>query len=332
MNNQLINQLMTSISHIVNDANKLAKINARVESIICNYECKPITTEIVTVNSEVKNLLNHYLVSKKISGLSENSLKLYNLYISDFISKTNKNISDMNNLDIKLYLFNYQNIHKISNRTLESRRIIICSFFNWLFNNEYISKNIAGNIEPIKYEKKHRKSMSEMDLEKIRKYVTDVRDTAIIEMLYSTGCRITELVTLNRDDIDFQSKEVKLFGKGSKHRVSFLNARAEISIKNYLATRTDNNPALFVSSRKPHERLSKFGIEKFIREMNNDITLTTYVTPHIFRHTTATMALNRGMNVVDVSKILGHSKLETTMEYITSNFDNIKSNHKNVII
>ena len=332
MNNQLINELMTSISHIINDANKLAKINARIESIICNYDCKPITTEIVTVNSEVKNLLNHYLVSKKISGLSENSLKLYNLYISDFISKTNKNISDMNNLDIKLYLFNYQNIHKISNRTLESRRIIICSFFNWLFNNEYISKNIAGNIEPIKYEKKHRKSMSEMDLEKIRKYVTDVRDTAIIEMLYSTGCRVTELVTLNREDVDFQSKEVKLFGKGAKHRVSFLNARAEISLKNYLATRTDNNPALFVSLRKPHERLSKFAIEKFIRKMNNDISLTTYVTPHIFRHTTATMALNRGMNVVDVSKILGHSKLETTMEYITSNLDKIKSYHKNVII
>lgn len=332
MNNQLVSQIMTSISNIVNDANKLAKINARIEAIIYNYECKPITTEIVTVNSEVKNLLKNYLVSKKIAGLSENSLKLYNLYISDFISKTNKNISDMNNLDIKLYLFNYQNIHKISNRTLESRRIIICSFFNWLFNNEYISKNIAGNIEPIKYEKKHRKSMSEMDLEKIRKYVTDVRDTAIIEMLYSTGCRVTELVTLNREDVDFQSKEVKLFGKGAKHRVSFLNARAEISLKNYIATRTDNNPALFVSSRKPHERLSKFGIEKFIREMNNNITLTTYVTPHIFRHTTATMALNRGMNIVDVSKILGHSKLETTMEYITSNFDKIKSYHKNVII
>ena len=332
MNNQLVSQIMTSISNIVNDANKLAKINARIEAIIYNYECKPITTEIVPVNSKAKNLLKNYLVSKKISGLSENSLKLYDLYISDFISNMNKDISNVNNLDIKLYLFNYQNMHKISNRTLESRRIIICSFFTWLFNNEYLPKNPAANIEPIKYEKKHRKSMSEMDLEKIRKYVTDVRDTAIIEMLYSTGCRITELVTLNRDDIDFQSKEVKLFGKGAKHRVSFLNARAEISVKNYLATRTDNNPALFVSSKAPHERLKKFGIEKFIREMNNNISLTTYVTPHIFRHTTATMALNRGMNVVDVSKILGHSKLETTMEYITSNFDKIKSYHKNVII
>lgn len=332
MNNQLVSQIMTSISNIVNDANKLAKINARIEAIIYNYECKPITTEIVPVNSKAKNLLKNYLVSKKISGLSENSLKLYDLYISDFISNMNKDISDVNNIDIKLYLFNYQNMHKISNRTLESRRIIICSFFTWLFNNEYLTKNPAANIEPIKYEKKHRKSMSEMDLEKIRKYVTDVRDTAIIEMLYSTGCRVTELVTLNRDDIDFQSKEVKLFGKGAKHRVSFLNARAEISVKNYLATRTDNNPALFVSSKAPHERLSKFGIEKFIREMNNNISLTTYVTPHIFRHTTATMALNRGMNVVDVSKILGHSKLETTMEYITSNLDKIKSYHKNVII
>lgn len=332
MNNQIVTQIMTSISNIVNDANKLAKINARIEAIVYNYECKPITTEIVPVNSKAINLLKNYLVSKKISGLSENSLKLYDLYISDFISNMNKDISDVNNLDIKLYLFNYQNMHKISNRTLESRRIIICSFFTWLFNNEYLPKNPAANIEPIKYEKKHRKSMSEMDLEKIRKYVTDVRDTAIIEMLYSTGCRVTELVTLNREDVDFQSKEVKLFGKGAKHRVSFLNARAEISLKNYIATRTDNNPALFVSSRKPHERLSKFGIEKFIREMNNNITLTTYVTPHIFRHTTATMALNRGMNIVDVSKILGHSKLETTMEYITSNFDKIKSYHKNVII
>lgn len=323
---------MTSISTIVNDASKLAKINARVEAILSKYECKLITTEIVPVNSKAKNLLKNYLVSKKISGLSENSLKLYDLYIYDFISNMNKDISDVNNIDIKLYLFNYQNMHKISNRTLESRRIIICSFFTWLFNNEYLPKNPAANIEPIKYEKKHRKSMSEMDLEKIRKYVTDVRDTAIIEMLYSTGCRITELVTLNRDDIDFQSKEVKLFGKGAKHRVSFLNARAELSLKNYLKTRKDNNPALFVSSKAPHERLKKFGIEKFIREMNNNISLTTYVTPHIFRHTTATMALNRGMNVVDVSKILGHSKLETTMEYITSNFDKIKSYHKNVII
>ena len=281
MNNQLINQLLTSISHIVNDSNKLAKINARIESIICNYECRLITTEIVPVNSEAKNILNHYLVSKKIAGLSENSLSLYKLYISDFIDKVNKELKEVTNLDIKLYLFNYQNMHKISNRTLESRRIIICSFFTWLFNNEYLPKNPAANIEPIKYEKIHRKSMSEMDLEKIRKYVTDVRDTAIIEMLYSTGCRITELVTLNRDDIDFQSKEVMLFGKGAKHRVSFLNARAELSLKNYLKTRTDNNPALFVSSKAPHERLKKFGIEKFIREMNNNISLTTYVTPHI---------------------------------------------------
>lgn len=326
MNNQFINQLLTSISHIVNDSNKLAKINARIESIICNYECRLITTEIVPVNSEAKNILNHYLVSKKIAGLSENSLSLYKLYISDFIDKVNKELTKVTNLDIKLYLFNYQNMHKISNRTLESRRIVICSFFTWLFNNEYLTKNPAATIDPIKYEKIHRKSMSEMDLEKIRKYVTDVRDTAIIEMLYSTGCRITELVTLNRDDIDFQSKEVKLFGKGAKHRVSFLNARAELSLKNYLKTRTDNNPALFVSSKAPHERLKKFGIEKFIREMNNNISLTTYVTPHIFRHTTATMALNRGMNVVDVSKILGHAKLETTMEYIT-NSDNIKSKH-----
>lgn len=152
-------------------------------------------------------------------------------------------------------------------------------------------------------------------------------------MLYSTGCRVTELERLNISDVNFETKEVMLFGKGDQHRISYLNAKAEVALKDYLNERTDNNYALFVYDRKPYDRLKKSGIELVIKRiMNRTSDVSTHVTPHIFRHTTATTALDRGMSVVEVSKLLGHSKLETTMEYITNNSDSLKSNHKNCVI
>lgn len=184
---------------------------------------------------------------------------------------------------------------------------------------EYLCRNPAGNIDPIKYERRHKRAMSQLDLEKVRLACSTKREKAIIEMLYSTGCRVTELERLNISDIDFETKEVALFGKGSKHRISYLNARAEVALKEYLATREDTNVALFVYERNPHSRLKKNGIEAIIRKlMERTDGVTTHVTPHVFRHTTATTALNRGMSIVDVSRLLGHVKLETTMEYITA--------------
>ena len=235
--------------------------------------------------------------------------------------------------DIRVYLYKYQKEHGISNRTLDCRRTIICGYFNWMAAEEYICKNPAINIEPIKYERKHKKAMSQLDLEKVRLSCGTKREKAIVEVLYSTGCRVTELERLNISDVNFETKEVYLFGKGDKHRTSYLNAKAEVALKDYLDERTDNNLALFVYDRKPHERLKKSGIEFLIRKMMKRTSgVTTHVTPHVFRHTTATTALDRGMSIVDVSRLLGHRRLDTTLEYITANSNSVKSNHQNYVI
>ena len=196
-----------------------------------------------------------------------------------------------------------------------------------------LDKNPAITISPIKYERKHKRAMSQLDLEKVRAACETKRERAIIEVLYSTGCRVTELERLNISDVNFETKEVVLFGKGSKHRTSYLNAKAEVTLKEYLNERIDSNPALFVYERKPYDRLKKSGIELLVKRiMERTSDVTTHVTPHVFRHTTATTALDRGMSVVDVSRLLGHRKVETTMEYITTNSDSVKTNHKNCVI
>ena len=235
--------------------------------------------------------------------------------------------------DIRIYLYKYQKEHGISNRTLDCRRTILCSYFGWMASEEYLDKNPAINIAPIKYERKHKKPMTQLELEKIRLACKTDREHAIIEVLYSTGCRVSELEHLNISDVNFETKEIVLFGKGDKHRISYLNAKAEVALKKYISTRTDGNPALFVYDRKPYSRLKKSGIELIVKKMMERTTgISTHVTPHIFRHTTVSTAIHRGMNIVEVSKLVGHSKIETTMEYVTTNLDSIKNNHQKCII
>ena len=272
-------------------------------------------------------------MSKKISGLSEKSLYLYLMVLKDFFYTVRKKPEEVTANDIRIYLYQYQKMHEISNRTLDCRRTIICSYFNWMASEEYIVKNPAINIQPIKYERKHKKAMTLLELEKVRLACETKREKAVVEMLYSTGCRVTELERLNISDVNFETKEVLLFGKGNKHRTSYLNAKAEVALKDYLSERKDSCKALFVYERNPHLRLKKSGIEAMIRNIMERVPdVTTHVTPHTFRHTTATTALDRGMNVVDVSRLLGHQKVETTMEYITTNSDSVKNNHHNCVI
>lgn len=314
-------------------AEELRTIGDYLDITANNYDISKKETNLVVYEQEIPETVEIYIVSKKISGLSEKSLYLYLMVLKDFFHTIQKQPEKVTANDIRIYLFQYQKLHGISNRTLDCRRTIICSYFNWMAAEEYICKNPSINILPIKYERKHKRSMSQLDLEKVRLACETKREKAIVEMLYSTGCRVTELERLNISDVDFETKEVTLFGKGDKHRTSYLNARAEVALQDYLNTRDDSNPALFVYERKPHSRLKKSGIESIVRKMMERTSgVTTHVTPHVFRHTTATTALDRGMNVVDVSRLLGHRRLDTTMEYITTNSDSVKSNHRNCVI
>lgn len=332
MRDKLKNDLLLIINSYV-DSETLKMLDQKIDIILSNYDVCLHKNEVVPYTFEIPETVKMYIVTKKISGLSEKSLYLYSIVLKDFFITIQKMPDKISANDIRLYLYTYQKEHNISNRTLDCRRTIICSYFGWMASEEYINKNPAINITPIKYERKHKKPMSQLDLEKVRNACETKREKAIVEMLYSTGCRVSELEHLNISDVNFETKEVMLFGKGNKHRISYLNAKAEVMLKEYLAERTDNNPALFIYSRKPYDRLKKSGIELIIRKLVERTNgISTHITVHTFRHTTATEALNRGMNIVDVSKLLGHSKIETTMEYITSDSSSIKNNHRNCVI
>lgn len=331
MREKLRNDLLLALNSYLNSS-ELQKFSPKLEMILSNYEIENRKTEVISYGSIIPESVEIYIVSKKIAGLSDKSLYLYLMVLSNFFRTVQKQPEKITANDIRVYLYQYQKVHGISNRTLEGKRIIICSYFTWLQSEEYINKNPAINIDPIKYERKHKKAMSQLDLEKIRMACKTERERAIVEVLYSTGCRVTELERLNISDVNFETKEVLLFGKGDKHRISYLNAKAEVSLKKYLNSRMDDNVALFVYDRKPHHRLKKSGIELIIKKILSRTDVTTHVTPHIFRHTTATTAIDHGMNIVEVSKILGHKRIDTTMEYITSDSNSIKNNHKNFII
>lgn len=332
MRERLKNDVLMMLDNYVS-IHDLREIEIKIEMILSNYEIEKRKTDIVPYTPKLPETVEIFIVSKKIAGLSEKTLYLYLIVLTDFFRTINKDPEKITANDIRIYLYQYQKDHGVSNRTLDGRRTIICSYFNWMASEEYICKNPAINIQPIKYERRHKRAMSQLDLEKVRLACKTKREKAIVEMLYSTGCRVTELERLNISDINFETKEVTLFGKGSKHRTSYLNAKAEVALKDYLNSRTDDNPALFVYERKPYGRLKKAGIEFLIRKMMERTSgVTTHVTPHIFRHTTATTALDRGMSIVNVSRLLGHTRVETTMEYITTNSDSVKNNHKNYVI
>lgn len=332
MRDILKNELLQILNDSV-DIEALRMIDTKIDMVLLNYKIERAQTDIVPYGSCIPESVDSYIISRKISGLSEKTLYLYRMVLKDFFLTVRKAPTDITTNDIRAYLYMYQSKHDISNRTLDSKRNIICGFFNWLAAEEYICKNPAVNIKPIKYERKHKKAMTQLDLEKIRAACETKREKAIVEVLYSTGCRVSELEHLNISDVNFETKEVMLFGKGSKHRVSYLNAKAEVALKEYLNERSDDNKALFVYDKKPYDRLKKPGIEQIIRKiMERTSGVTVHVTPHVFRHTTATTAIDRGMGIVDVSKLLGHSRIDTTMEYITTNSNSVKANHKNYII
>lgn len=332
MKERFKNDLLLLLNTYV-DTETLREIDQKLNIMLSDYEIESRKTDVVVYEYQIPSSVEIYIVSKKIAGLSDKTLYLYKIVLEDFFHTVQKEPERVSANDIRIYLYKYQKEHGISNRTLDCRRTILCSYFGWMASEEYLDKNPAINIAPIKYERKHKKPMTQLELEKIRLACKTDREHAIIEILYSTGCRVSELEHLNISDVNFETKEIVLFGKGDKHRISYLNAKAEVALKKYISTRTDSNPALFVYDRKPYSRLKKSGIELIVKKMMERTTgISTHVTPHIFRHTTVSTAIERGMNIVEVSKLVGHSKIETTMEYVTTNLDSIKNNHQKCII
>lgn len=271
-----------------------------------------------------------FLDAKKIEGCSERTLKYYRVTVEHMLKQILSPIRKITTEEIRAYLVDYQKINNCSKVTVDNIRRNISSFFSWLEEEDYILKSPMKRIHKIKTKTVVKNTISDEDIEKLRDHCSNARDLAMIDLLYSTGMRVGELVNLDIDNVDMEQRECIVYGKGDKERKVYFDAKAKIHLQNYLNSRSDTNPALFVTLDAPHERLKISGVEIRIRELGRKLGLER-IHPHKFRRTMATRAIDKGMPIEQVQKILGHSQIDTTMQYAIVNQTNVKISHQKFI-
>lgn len=326
MRDKFVNGFMTKLYEEIPEE-YLKTVRNKLALYVNDFDISQRETAVVKYTGYLPDFYKTYIVSRKIEGLSKKTLELYNLYLDDFFFTVNKRAEDITANDIRVYLYTTQENRNISNRTLDSRRTAIHAFFEWAAGEGYIDKNPCRPIKNIKYERVEKKPLTDMELERIRQVCETVREKAMIEFLYSTGARVTEVCGVKKADIDFYKGEVVVLGKGNKHRTTYLNARCKLLLKQYFAIRDDESEYLFVSERKPHKVLKKEAIERIVRIIGERAELDRPLTPHLFRHTLATLMLQRGTPIAEVQKILGHVNINTTMIYAKVSDEDVKVSH-----
>ena len=295
--------------------------------VLSGYEITEKTRELRNVNGGWEEELGEFLVRKRVEGRSKGTIDQYNQHLRRMLRYIDKPVKEITEADLFLYISMYKKQREVSNGYLDNIRLVFSSFFSWLSNKGYIGKNPAAGLDPIRAEKRIKKPLSDTELERIRRKCAIERDLALIECLYSTGVRVSELIALNKKDIDFDGLKLVVYGKGAKERETYLTAASCMHLKEYLETRTDGNEALFVSLKAPHERLTVSGVEEILRRLGRSTGIEK-VHPHRFRRTMATNILNKGMPIEEVKEILGHTKLDTTMIYCQISRENVRHHHK----
>lgn len=281
-------------------------------------------------NVSNSNYLAMFLNAKKIEGCSERTLAYYKTTVEKLLDGIADPIRKVTTDDIREYLASYQGLNDCSKTTIDNIRRNISSFFTWLEEEDYIIKSPMRRIHKIKTTKTVKEVISDEEIEKMRDKCKNLRDLSIIDLLYSTGMRIGELVRLNIDDIDFEERECIVFGKGDKERRVYFDAKTKIHLMGYINSRSDDNPALFVTFDAPCDRLKISGVEIRLRRLGRELGINR-VHPHKFRRTMATRAIDKGMPVEQVQKLLGHSQIDTTMRYAIVNQTNVKVAHRKFI-
>lgn len=334
MQNNFVNEFVSTLNGKLSEED-LKVVQQELYQFSNNYDIRNRCNEAVQYPDQVPKFYHTYMVSKKIEGLSKESLKTYNYYLMDFFTNINIPLHMVTPNDIRSYLCNLQLRRNLSNRSLDGRRLVINTFFEWCVRENYLQNNPCANIAPIKFQVTPREPLTGIELELVRDACVTYRDKAMVELLYSTGCRVSEMVRLNKSDINFNTKEVYLLGKGNKYRKSFINPKAEVSLQKYLYYRQEgpeSGDALFISQRRPYARLSKNGIEKIISDIGVRSEIGRNLYPHLIRHTTATDAISRGMPIAEVKELLGHEKMDTTMIYAKVSNENVKYDHRRFIV
>ena len=326
MKQNLMNEVIQGMLPFLNNA-QMERLQDVLQHTLFNYK-------VVKNNSNKElselNLVELFLAAKRIEGCSEKSLKYYESTILALLDELGKDVKHIVTDDIRTYLTEYQARKQSSKVTIDNIRRILSSFFSWLEDEDYILKSPVRRIHKVKTGTNIKETYTDEALELMRDNCTELRDLAIIDMLASTGMRVGEMVLLNRDDIDFNERECVVFGKGDKERIVYFDARTKIHLLNYLNSRNDDNPALFVSLQKPHNRLQISGVEVRLRQYGNRLGLSK-VHPHKFRRTLATMAIDKGMPIEQLQQLLGHRRIDTTLQYAMVKQSNVKIAHRKYI-
>ena len=309
------------------DCRQMARLKAVLASELHNVEIIEKENCIKQQTQENEHLLNSFISAKTIEGCSDKTLVYYRNTIERLLVTLSLAICHISTTDIRTYLSDYQEKHQSSKVTIDNMRRIFSSFFAWLEDEDYIAKSPVRRIHKVKTDSLVKEVLSDEQLEQLRDCCNNKRDLALIDILSSTGIRVGELVKLNREDIDFHERQCIVFGKGNKERVVYFNARTKLHLQQYLNGRTDDNPALFVSLHSPHTRLTISGVEVRIRKLGQALSIPK-VHPHKFRRTLATMAIDKGMPIEQVRRLLGHVRIDTTLHYAIVNQNNVKLAHK----
>ena len=326
MKQNLITEVVQGMLPYLNNA-QTEKLQEVLAHALFGYEVAKTDKD---ENVSEQNLVDLFLSAKRIEGCSEKSLKYYESTILAMLDAVHKEVKQIDTDDIRSYLTEYQARKKSSKVTIDNIRRILSSFFSWLEDEDYILKSPVRRIHKVKTGTNIKETYSDEALELMRDNCTELRDLAMIDMLASTGMRVGEMVLLNREDINFNERECVVFGKGDKERIVYFDARTKIHLQNYLQSRTDDDPALFVSLQAPHSRLSIGGIEVRLRQMGKRLGLNK-VHPHKFRRTLATMAIDKGMPIEQLQQLLGHKRIDTTLQYAMVKQSNVKIAHRKYI-
>ena len=312
------------------DAHQIDLILSTLDKVAANYTVTERETSLAVIDDETPKLVRIYLSSKKLEGLSDKTIEFYANRLRIFFDEVRHVPAEVTTNEIRMFLVQYQMQAGISDRTLDKFRQILNGFFEWCVNEEYIPKNPCKNIKEIKYEVEPRHALTRFQLEQVRRTCETKRDLAIVDVLYSTGCRVSELVNMKFSDVNVADGSVKIIGKGKKHNTVYLNDAAKISLDDYLLIRKGNSEYLFVSDRKPYDQLTTRSVERLIGGIAKKLDIK--LTPHILRHTSATLALQSGMPITQVQKMLGHSSVNTTQIYAETSQEEVATSHKKYVI
>lgn len=321
MNQEIINEVVCQMMpHLSND--QVALLRNVLERLI-------LKTSADTEKDD-ETLMESFLSAKRLEGCSDRTLNFYKNTIDKMYASVGKSIKAITTEDLRNYLSEYQSNNEVSKVTIDNIRRNLSSFFAWLEDENYILKSPVRRIHRVKATTSIKETYTDEDLEKLRDSCDELRDLALIDILASTGMRVGELVRLNRSDINFTERECVVFGKGDKERIVYFDARTKIHLQNYLKERTDENQALFVSLKAPYIRLEIGGVESRLKKLGDALKIDK-VHPHKFRRTMATTAIDKGMPIEQVQKLLGHEKIDTTLHYAMVKQSNVKNAHRKYI-